>query len=149
MYVPHSDIFDVNEMRYQLFRTKDGNVESGQLPPCKDCLDMHIIHANYQSAIWCRSLEVQPNIPSPLDCTDWVLNDQMQLQINWMTGSPAPDVVLEFLSRNCKRVCSLTGCQCMVNGLKYTDACTLQTCDNMKYEDIISDEGQMDDGRKD
>ena len=146
LYVPKSDIISVNEMRYQLFRTKDGNVESGQLPPCQDCLEMHTIRANYQSAIWHRSLDVESNTPSPLDCTGWIVNDEAQLQVNWMTGSPAPDVVLEFLSCKCKHVCRLPDCQCMVNGLKCTDACRLQSCDNMKDdEDIMSNEGQMDD----
>ena len=31
----------VNELRNQLFRAKKGEVESGQLPPCEDCLLMH------------------------------------------------------------------------------------------------------------
>ena len=30
----------INELRYQLFRAKKGEVESGQLPPCEDCLFM-------------------------------------------------------------------------------------------------------------
>ena len=30
-----------NEVRYQLFRDKKGDLESSQLPPCKDCLHMH------------------------------------------------------------------------------------------------------------
>ena len=33
LYVIHSEICDVNEMRYELFRVKDGHVESEQLPP--------------------------------------------------------------------------------------------------------------------
>ena len=26
---------DVNDLRYQMFRIKNGDVDSGQLPPCK------------------------------------------------------------------------------------------------------------------
>ena len=32
-YVIHSEICDFNEMRYELFRVKEGCVESAQLPP--------------------------------------------------------------------------------------------------------------------
>ena len=33
LYVIHSEICDVNEMRYELLRVKEGRVESEQLPP--------------------------------------------------------------------------------------------------------------------
>ena len=33
LYVTHSEICDANEIRYELFRVKDGHVESEQLPP--------------------------------------------------------------------------------------------------------------------
>ena len=55
----------VNELRYQLFRAKKGEVESGQLPPCEDCLLMHSLQANYQTAVWCHALEECPSIPYP------------------------------------------------------------------------------------
>ena len=35
LYVIHSEICDVNEMRYELFRVKDGHIESEQLPPAR------------------------------------------------------------------------------------------------------------------
>ena len=144
MYVASTDITNVNEMRYQLFRTKDGNVESGQLPPCKDCLDMHAARANYQAGIWRRSLQSNPSIPSPVDCIGWKLDDDAQLQINWMSGSPAPDVVLEFMSCKCKHACSLPSCQCVLNGLKCTDACALQSCNNMPNTDEdVTNDGHM------
>ena len=140
IYAAKSDIPDVNEMRYQLFRSKNGDVESGQLPPCRDCLKLHAIRANYQTAIWKRSLEVQPNIPSPADCNGWVLDDDAQLQINWMAGSPAPDVVLEFLSCKCKQRCVYPSCTCLTNGLKCTESCFLQSCENIRVDEIVQEQ---------
>lgn len=145
LYAAQSNITDVNELRYSLFRAKKGNVESGQLPPCKDCLYLHAARANYQSAIWHRSLEQNPQTPSPLDCKGWILDDEGQLQVNWMTGLPAPDTVLEFMSCNCLRKCQLPDCQCMLNGLKCTDTCRLQSCDNMRIYTI----GDLDDDSDD
>ncbi|KAK3747382.1 hypothetical protein QZH41_002637 [Actinostola sp. cb2023] len=55
----------VNDARYELFCAKNGEVESHQLPPCQDSLQKHILRANYQAAIWKRSLEANPDIPSP------------------------------------------------------------------------------------
>ena len=134
MYAAHTQITNVNEMRFQLFRSKNGDIQSGQMPPCKDCLEQHAIRASYQAAVWQHSLEACPEIPSPLDCDGWVLDDEGKL-IRWMLGAPAHDVIMEFLSCKCKRVCSLPLCTCMSNGLKCTDACFLQECDNMTDED--------------
>ena len=79
----------VNELRYQLFRAKKGEVESGQLPPCEDCLFMHSLCANYQAGVWRRALEECPSIPNPSG-HGWCYEDG-KLTICWMTGSPAPD----------------------------------------------------------
>ena len=119
-----------------LFHAKKGNVESGQLPPCKDCLYLHAARASYQSAIWHRSLEEYPQTPTPLNCNGWILDDQQRLQINWMTGLPAPDAILQFMSCNCLCKSQLPDCQCMLNGLKCTDTCKLQSCDNMVTDTI-------------
>ena len=48
-YPPHT--IEVNVLRFQLFCTKRGEVESSQLLPCKDCLFMNSCRANYQAAI--------------------------------------------------------------------------------------------------
>ena len=139
LYVRQSEICDVNAMRYELFRVKDGNVESGQLPPCQNCLHLHAARANYQAAIWHRALQADQEAPSPLECNGWVLGGNGELIINWMSTAPAPDIVLQFLSCKCKKSCKLPKCQCMVNGLQCTDACFLQECENMKDEEITTD----------
>ena len=55
----------VNELRCQLFRAKKGEVESGQLPPCEDCLFMQSLRANYQAGVWRRALEECPSNSNP------------------------------------------------------------------------------------
>ena len=47
----------VNELRFQLFRAKNREVESGQLPHCEDCLFMHCLRANFQTGVWHPALE--------------------------------------------------------------------------------------------
>ena len=126
LYVSQSGICDVNDMQYELFRVKYGNVESDQLPPCQNCLHLHAAKTNYQAASWHRALQTNPEAPSPLECKGWVLRDNGELIINLMSTSPAPDIVLEFLSSKCKKSCKLPSCQCMVNGLQCTQACFLQ-----------------------
>ena len=39
----------VNDARYKLFRAKNGEVESHQLPPCQDCLRKYVLRANNQA----------------------------------------------------------------------------------------------------
>ena len=133
LYASRSPIATVNDLRFQLFRAKKGDVESGQLPPCKDCLLLHTRRANYQSGVWRRALEHHQSLPSPVG-HGWCIEDG-KLDICWMTGSPAPDVVIEFLSCKCSRVCKLPTCTCLANGLKCTVTCKLQECNNWQEED--------------
>ena len=117
----------VNELRYQLFRAKKGEVESGQLSPCEDCLFMHSLRANSQAGVWRRTLEECPSIPNP---SGHGYYKDGKPTICWMTGSPAPDVITEFSSCKCTSVCKLPNWQCLANGLKCTITCKLQDCNN-------------------
>ena len=76
-------------MTFQTFK-----VTSGELPPCEDCLFMHVLCANYQASI----------LKSCLQCQ--VQNGQ--LAIEWMRSFPAPDAVGN---------CSLASVHDHVNGL--------------------------------
>lgn len=137
----------VNELRYQLFCAKRGEVESSQLPPCRDCLFLHTQRANYQAALWKRCLESKPNIPSPSE-HGWTKEDG-KLTIHWMNSSPAPEVVLELLACKCLRVCKLPDCRCLANGLTCTHMCKLQTCTNQPMQqeepDLVIDYDDSED----
>ena len=64
LYLPSTRTRTVNELRYQICAGR-GEVESSQLPPCEDCLFMHVLRANYQVAIWRRCLQSRPIVPCP------------------------------------------------------------------------------------
>ncbi|KAI4811883.1 hypothetical protein KUCAC02_014754 [Chaenocephalus aceratus] len=149
LYASSSTTSDVNELRYQLFCAQRGEVESSQLPPCKDCLHMHVLRANYQTAIWRRCLVSEPVVPDPKGC-GWTTGDDGSLEIEWMQGSPAPDAVLQLMSCKCACICKLPACVCLENQLKCTDMCKLQTCTNQRSEDedevaVELDESDTDD----
>ena len=116
MYLSYTDITALNEMRYELFRAKSGKVESGQLPPCQDWLCLHAVRANHQAAILQRALHGDPQTPSTqgfnffiqtLDCGGWVLSENTEHIINWMSDEPAPVAILEFLSCKCNNCLSV------------------------------------------
>ncbi len=141
LYSKNTKICGVNDLRYNMFCARKGDVESGQLPPCADTLLQHTLRANYQAAIWRRSLECFPDIPKPSEGHGWELNSEGELIIQWMTGLPAPDVVLSLISCKCARSCRQLDCSCMIIGLKCTAACKLQSCTNMAQEDDDYDDG--------
>ncbi|KAG1679341.1 Solute carrier family 12 member 9 [Nymphon striatum] len=118
-----------------MFRSRKGDISSGQLPPCKDALKQQTNRANYQAAIWRRSLQNSPEIPSPTNGHGWNVVER-KLGICWLTGAPAPDVVLELMSCKCPRRCN-ENCPCVVNGFSCTPACKLLDCDNMQEEDEL------------
>ena len=133
MYLPSPRTTEVNKLCYQICARR-AEVDSSQLPPCEDCLSMHILRANYQAAIWRRCLEPSPFVPNPTDC-GWTTDEDGNLVVEWMRGSSAPDAVLQLLSCKCVRSCKLPVCTCLSDGLKCTDMCRLQTCSNQATED--------------
>ena len=66
-----------------------------------------------------------PRVPNPADGHGWSV-DNGDLTVQWMSGSPAPDIVLNFMSCNCKQDCQGSSCQCVSIRLKCTDACLLK-----------------------
>ena len=99
------------------------------LPPCKDSLYKHAQRANYQAAIWRRSLSNE-EIQNPIG-HGWLLNESNEIEIEWMHGEPAPKAVLDLLSCKCKKACD-EKCECKINKLYCTDMCRLQDCSNQK-----------------
>ena len=122
----------VNDLRYQLFCSRRGEIESHQLPPCRDCLLKHTKRANYQAAIWKRCLQQDPQVPSPVG-RGWKAEHEdgvAKLVVDWMDVKPAPEAILELLACNCSRKCVSPNCVCVANGLRCTDMCRLAQCEN-------------------
>ena len=82
IYVATSSTNEVNDMCYQLFCAKRGEIEFSLLPPCRDCLLMHLHRANYQAAIWKYWMHARPTVPDPTKC-GWI-DDDGKLAIHWM-----------------------------------------------------------------
>ena len=55
---------NIKETRYRKFCIEN-TPGPHQLPRTKDELTQHIIHANYQTYVWKRTLETNFDIPSP------------------------------------------------------------------------------------
>ena len=104
MYGKHK-LQSINEARYQLFCGK--GCSSEQLPPTANELELHLMRACYQAAIWKRFLQARPpdNInPSP-NGHGWKVEGD-QILIIWMTQPPAPDAILSVICCGCKSGCS-------------------------------------------
>ena len=147
MYSSRPGTNSINELRYRLFCSKRGNIESDQLPPCADCLYKHACRANYQTGIWRRRLKNCPEISSPLR-HGWI-EDENKLGIDWMSGPPATATVLELLPCSYTRSCRLPNCSCLANGLKCTDMCRLSECDNRREEQAVTVDVDADDDESD
>ena len=151
MYNKKSKVGLLNELRYVMFCAKTGAsaTDSGHLPPCQDCFQQHVKRANYQAAIWKRSLENFPEIPRPYEDHGWILGEDSNLEISWMTGSPAPETVLSLLSCDCSRKCELPTCSCLSNKMKCTPACKKKDCANMKNDEEEEEEEKTETGDED
>ena len=105
--------------------------------------------ACYQTAVWKRSLDAKPEIPSPIG-KGWIQDkgDATALAIDWMESLPAPDAVLELMSCSCTRVCKDSQCKCIANGLRCTEMYRLTSCSNMQPDEepeaVVDNEDDFD-----
>jgi len=108
IYSPKAAMTWVNDLRYHLFCAKRGEIESHQLPPCRDWLVKPAQRANYQAALWRICLERDPKAkPSPVG-HGWKIESVGgvdQLVVQWMDGQPAPEALLDLLACNCPKHC--------------------------------------------
>ncbi|CAM4649015.1 unnamed protein product [Leuciscus chuanchicus] len=143
LYAQKASTTMINKLRYHLFCAKKGEIESQQLPPCKDSLSQHTLRANYQAGIWKRCLEKDP---SPVG-RGWKMETEEegeQLVLHWMEGQPAPEAVLDLLACNSTKKSSLPRCMCLANDLRCTDMCKLTECENQVTSVESSDEDEDD-----
>ena len=80
----------------------NGEDESHQLPPCRDCLKRHCHRANYQAAVWKNCLNCLRNneVPTPVG-KGWFLETDAhgeRVETDWMDGLPAPKAVIELIA---------------------------------------------------
>jgi hypothetical protein len=147
---------NVDECRYALF--KAGKCSDEVLPPTRDTLLKHIERANYQTGVWSRCLTAQMVIPSPIG-NGWQLSDG-EIEIQWMTRPPAPDSLLECTTCKCKTGCQNKRCSCLKVGLRCTELCSCDGCQNGEVDEAddedeesspnesdceVSDDGDLED----
>ena len=89
----------VNNLRYKIYRASGGVISGEKLPPCFDSLNQHIKRANYQAAVWRRSLKCNPTIPHPV----WRGWSEVEngIDVAWNECSPASNEVLYLLLCGC------------------------------------------------
>ena len=88
-----SEATEVNEARKQLFTRKTRAVEN--MPPTKAALEQHMKRAAFQAHVWCKSLEPDPQLPSPSDW-GWV-KEESGWQPLWTTLPEASQSCYELI----------------------------------------------------
>ena len=106
----------------------------------KNELLQHCKRVLYVTAVVNRALEANIDNPSP-DGHGWRIDRDAGMEIQWMTQKPAPDSIVELVSRNCKiSKSSNQSCVCLAYGLKFTDICNCSSCNNEAIEEEYSDD---------
>lgn len=126
---------DVNEARYQMFCSKASQAE--QLPPTKDALERHTTRANYQAAVWRRSLQQRIASPSPVG-RGWLDDGEGDgLKIDWMLNTALPRDLLLLVNCGCKSGCNSNKCSCRKASIHCSLSCRCdEACQNRVATEI-------------
>lgn len=120
LYISCPGANSVNELTFRMLCSRRDNIESEQLPPCADCLYKHACRANYQTAIWRRTLENRLEIQS---WKTWLRTRGEQAR-DWVDGWPS-SIDSKFIASLLflYKICKLPNCTCLSNGvLKHVQA---------------------------
>ena len=103
---------DVNDLRYQMFRIKKGNVDSGQLPPCKFKVPLCFMLCGpiIKKCVWKIYFEPKKDTNSK-EGHRWMIEDG-QLLFDRMSDTL---VLMELIV--CNRMCKGPECQWFSNAL--------------------------------
>ena len=137
MYQPNNNISSINKLRYNIFCKTP--VQNQNLPPCYDSLLQHLKRANFQTAVWKKSLHARMDLGSPVG-NGWI-DTENGLKPELMTQASAPQELVELTSCKCRGSrCTSKFCSCLKSGLNCTAACGCQgimdACENSIAADI-------------
>lgn len=148
LYDDRASTNDVNDLHLRTFHAKKGKADSQQLSPCAVCLQKHCQCANYQTGMWKHSLESYPDIPSPVR-NGWCRDnggEHEHFVIDWLDVPAVPDTVLQLLACQCSRICKMSPCTCLANGLQLTEICKLTTyTSQVQNEEVCMEETDFED----
>lgn len=121
----YGEFDDVSAARYRLLATKTLSSEA-QLPPSKNSLTYHIRRAAFQVSLWKMSLIPMISSESPKD-HGW--NEELKP----IMCDESPNTQLMLTSCKCsKSKCAGRACKCRKNGMKCSDLCLCEGCENEK-----------------
>ena len=94
---------DVNDFRYQMFRIKKGDVDSGQLPPFKFKVPLCFMLCSpiIKKCVWKIYFEPKKKDSKSQEGHGWMIED-VQLLFDRMSD---PLVVIELIMCKCNRMC--------------------------------------------
>ena len=124
------DEINVNNARYMLFSKSKKALPPESLPPTKDALYLHFDRVNYQCCQWKMALNPHHELSDPTD-HGWVNDDNGRSGMHWTECKPAPEAILEFVTRSCcKSECGTNQCGSVFVNLPCTDLCLCKSCKN-------------------
>ena len=138
---------NTDEARYKKFVSGKKSPEPQNLPPTQDALLCHCKRVAYVTEIVKKFLDAASITPTP-NGNGWIVNEDEELELQWMLRDPAPTEVLALLSCACKKSkCSSNACICRSHGLKCSELCRCcDECQNTKRgtQDESSEEDSSD-----
>ena len=114
IHLGHSTGDSTNDLRYHLFLKKRKKI-LWAVTSMRKC-------SFYRTSIWRKCLTNLPTFPDPQSCRCFNVNHV--LHVMWMPKLRTPEAVLMFTACKCRKECTMSSCQCMIDKLKCTAACT-------------------------
>jgi hypothetical protein len=130
----------INAARVAIFQK--GIKDTENLPPARDCLELHNARSNHQAKVWIHASSNEPLGCKPEECRGWKLGTN-GLEIVWSRLEPIPKACIELISCGCTTKCKSANCRCYKTQQKCTSACGCSgedCCNPYMMQDSDNDE---------
>ena len=125
---------NLSELRCYMFWKRQR--ESTSLPHTRETLHHKVLRPHYTTVVWKK-----PHIPHHdlLDPQDygWKWSSSPSWYETVTTQlPPAPESIIHLTMCGCNAGCKTKRCKCKKNGLKCSEMCKCQDCENVEHEDL-------------
>ena len=111
-------------------------IESTSLPPIRETLRQKVLRYHYTIIVWKKSHIPHQDLPEPEDYGWKWLSSASWYEVTTTLLLPAPESIIHLTMCGCKAGCKAQRCKCKKNGLKCSEMCKCQSCENLEHEDL-------------
>ena len=127
-------VTNLSEHRWYMISKRQ--TESIPSPLTRETLRQKALRSHQTTVVWKKSHVPHQNLRNPEDYGwKWLISPSWYEVVAALLP-PAPESIIHLTMSGCKAECKTQRCKCKKNGLKCSEMCKCQDCENLEHKDL-------------